>query len=198
MSDSQRRIAYVRHSETEGVLRIGVGYLSEVVSHTVSAYAYPEAADLAVGDILDEEAYALLLRAEEEYRARRRALSILALSDNNEKTLKMKLVAKGTSRDIAEDVCRRMVELGYIDEHRQLCRIISAEANGKMYGPKKIHARLMAKGYSSADIRLVMAELTESGEVDFERLAGELIAKNYPDGANYEEKMKLLYKYGYK
>lgn len=188
----------MRHSETEGVLRIGVGYLSEVVSHTVSAYAYPEAADLAVGDILDEEAYALLLRAEEEYRARRRALSILALSDNNEKTLKMKLVAKGTSRDIAEDVCRRMVELGYIDEHRQLCRIISAEANGKMYGPKKIHARLMAKGYSSADIRLVMAELTESGEVDFERLAGELIAKNYPDGANYEEKMKLLYKYGYK
>ena len=198
MSDNQRQIAYVRHSETEGVLKIGIRDLSEVVSHTVSAYAYPEAAEFAVGDILDEEAYALLLHAEEEYRARRRALSILALSDNNEKTLKMKLVAKGTSREVAEDVCRRMVELGYIDERRQLRRIISAEANGKLYGPKKICARLMAKGYSSSDIRLVMSELAECGDVDFERLAGELIARNYPNGANYDEKMKLLYKHGYK
>ena len=91
-----------------------------------------------------------------------------------------------------------MVSLGYIDEARQLERIILSEANARLYGYSKIKARLMAKGYSSDDINRVTKKLVSLGEIDFKENAKKLLQKHFPDGATTEEKKKLLYKNGYK
>jgi SOS response regulatory protein OraA/RecX len=90
-----------------------------------------------------------------------------------------------------------MVRRGYIDEQSQLERLITVEANGKLRGPLRIIPALVNKGYSSSDVRLVMHNLMESGEVDFKKNAKCLLDKKLPE-ADPEEKKKFLYKNGYK
>ena len=109
----------------------------------------------------------------------------------------MKLQKAGFGRELCDRVVSEMVSLGYIDEKRQLERLITVEANGKLRGPLRIIPALGNKGYSSSDIRAVMHELTESGEVDFRRNAKILLDKKLPV-ADPEEKKKFLYKNGYK
>ena len=107
------------------------------------------------------------------------------------------LARAGFGRDVCERVVRDMLDHGYIDEKRQLERIILVEANTKLRGPMKIIPALAAKGYSTADIREVMSALVESGELDFKKNAKTLLDKKLPD-ADGEEKKKFLYKNGYK
>ena len=61
----------------------------------------------------------------------------------------------------------------------------------------KIIPGLVAKGYSSSDVRGVMTSLVESGEIDFKANAKALLNKKLPD-AEGEERKKFLYKHGYK
>jgi SOS response regulatory protein OraA/RecX len=91
-----------------------------------------------------------------------------------------------------------MIERGYVDERRQLERIILDEANRKLRGPLKIIPYLVSKGYSSSEIREVISELVESGEIDFKSNARELLMKKMPDGADEDEVRKILYKNGFK
>ena len=90
-----------------------------------------------------------------------------------------------------------MLSQGYMDEARQIRRLVINEANNSLCGPRKILAKLMAKGYSGSAINSVMDELLASGEIDFSRSAEKLIAKKLTRGAADEEKKKLLYKNGY-
>ena len=139
-----------------------------------------------------------ILRYDEYYRAKRKALSLLAFSDKNEKELTRKLVSFGFSLEVSKGCAEEMVRCGYIDESRQLQRIILLEANVKLFGYSKIRARLVAKGYSPEDIRRVTGELVSSGEIDFNCNAKRLVEKKLSEGASVDEKKKLLYKNGYK
>ena len=116
----------------------------------------------------------------------------------NKKNLATKLYRAGFGRDTVSAVTAEMEGLGYIDERRQLERIILNEANLKLRGPRKIIPTLAAKGYSTSDISSVMSALVDSGEIDFSRNARILAEKKLPDDADSEEKKKLLYKNGYK
>ena len=140
----------------------------------------------------------LIRQYDEEYRAKKKALSLLSYSDKNESGLKRRLAQLGFSRDVAERTAEEMVNLGYIDEGRQLERIILNEANVKLRGPMKILPTLIGKGYSSADVKRVMTELTERGEIDFKKNAKRLLEKRLPDCDDGEEIKKLLYRNGYK
>ena len=91
-----------------------------------------------------------------------------------------------------------MIERGYVDERRQLERIILDEANRKLRGPLKIIPQLVSKGYSSSEVREVLSGLVESGEIDFKSNARELLMKKMLDGADEEEVKKILYKNGFK
>ena len=110
-----------------------------------------------------------------------------------------KLCRAGFRRDIAETVLQEMVECGYINERRQLERLILDEANRKLRGPLRIIPALATKGYATSDIREVMAGLVDSGEIDFDLNARRLLDKKLPsDGFDSEEAKKILYKNGYK
>jgi SOS response regulatory protein OraA/RecX len=135
--------------------------------------------------------------ADELIKAEKKALSLLSYADNNRRTLKQKLLRAGFGYEICDTVCEKMLSLGYIDENRQLERLILVEANTKLRGPERIIPALVAKGYSMSDIKAVMRELVKSGEIDFNKNARALISKKLPD-ADIEEKRKFLYKNGYK
>ncbi len=194
-----KRIIYLRASKTEGLFLAGVadtdgGEDERLVLNTIR---FPCLIDIRVGDTLDDELLMLARYSDEEYRARKKALSLLAYSDKNERTLVRKLVEHGISREMAEDVTREMTSRGYINESRQLERLILTDA-ARLYGPLKLLARLVNKGYSVSDIKRVMSELVESGELDFDGYATRLVLKKYPDGCSEEERRALLYKHGYK
>ena len=149
------------------------------------------------GASIDEDAFYAITLGDEYYRAKRSALSILSYGDNNEKTLHTKLRTRGISDEVATDVVHEMVSLGYIDEHRQLERLITEEANRKLRGPRKILPHLTSKGYRSSDIKFVLSSLCDSGEIDFEENKERLLDKHLGDSRDTEAVKKLLYKHGY-
>lgn len=189
-------ITYVK--QTKNGLLLGIETEGECSSYTVSRALYESLGSPSRGDFIDGAALDEIKYRDECYRAEKKALSLLSLADNNKRTLARKLTATGISRDIADEVTEKMVSLGYIRERDQLERLILAEANVMLRGPLKIMPRLAAKGYSPSDIRLVIRELSESGELDFARNAERLVEKRLGESPSDEEKKKLLYKSGYK
>lgn len=180
------------------------GYVSITVSepegnkkYTVRVSVYEQLGMPCRGRELDCEAMDLLSRADEYYRAKRAALSILSYGDNNERTLHTKLRARSISDEVASEVVREMVSLGYIDESRQLRRLICEDANRKLLGPRKIIPRLIAKGYSLSDVKTEFISLTDSGKIDIDKNKEILLEKYLGDERDAEQMKKLLYKYGY-
>lgn len=186
----------IREIGDKGLLSLAIGG-EESANYTVNSKVYLEIGSPSVGEVLDDGQICLIREYDEYYRAKKKALAILAYADNNRRSLTVKLAKAGFSRELCDRVVSEMVSLGYIDEKRQLERLITVEANGKLRGPLRIIPALANKGYSSSDIRAVMHELTESGEVDFRKNAKRLLEKKLPV-ADPEERKKFLYKNGYK
>lgn len=189
------KVIYIRDSKSRGYLRIGLSDGEEKLEYTVSEKEYAELGSLLVGDeVGDSEA---LSECDMRYRARLYALRILSFGDNSELTLKRKLIAKSVSPRIAAEISREMVSLGYVNEKRQLERLIEAEANTKLFGRAKIIPRLIAKGFPKDKIESVIRHLISHGIVDFEKNKRILIEKKLGADADSEEIKKLLYKFGH-
>ena len=180
------------------------GYFAITVSdqggnkvYTVRETVYMDVGAPCRGEELSYEVLDILIHADEYYRAKRAALSILSYGDNNERTLHTKLRARSISDETATEVVSEMVSLGYINESRQLERIITDEANRRLQGPKKIIPKLLSKGYSISNIRHALESLVDSGEVDFEKNRELLLDRLLGSERDSEQVKKLLFKYGY-
>lgn len=192
------KVIFVRPSRSRGYITVGVsGREGEKKSLTVSEADYADIGAPMTGDELSFADYTCAASSDERYRARIAALRILSYADNNERTLLRKLTAHGISRTVAEQTAREMAGHGYIDEHRQLLRLVEREANTALSGPRKIRAKLASKGYRTEDIDAATDELVNEGTVDFDRSAELLKAKKLTRGATEEEIKQLLYKNGY-
>ena len=99
----------------------------------------------------------------------------------------------GISRRCAEAVVLEMQGLGYVNEERQILRLIISEANERLHGPKKILSRLLSKGYSPEKIKAAIRRLEIEGQISFERNKKNLLATV----TDADEARKLLYKKGY-
>ncbi len=191
-------LKYIREIKDSRLLLLGLAEEGESARYTVNYATYEDIGSPRVGDSVDSVQLSAIKHNDEYIRAKKKALSLLAYADNNKKNLSTKLLRQGFGRECVMLVIEEMESLGYIDERRQLERIIISEANLKLRGPRKIIPTLVSKGYSSADVSAVMHALVDSGEIDFSDNARQLIAKKLPDGADSEEKKKLLYKNGFK
>ena len=181
----------------QGYVCITVSGDGENRRYTVRSSVYAELGMPHKGDVIDDDALYALTLADEYYRAKRAALSILSFGDNNEKTLHTKLRTRGISNEVATDVVHEMVSLGYVDELRQLERLITEAANRKLLGPGKIVPRLMSKGYRLSDIKSTLSALCQSGEIDLHENKERMLDKHLGDSRDVEQVKKLLYKYGY-
>ena len=191
------KVVFIRAARSKGYIRVGISDGEEKCDLTVSEADYRDAGSPLSGDTLDPDTISLLKNSDMRYRAGLHALRILSFADNNEKNLYRKLISRGIRADIAEEVSHDMVSRGYIDEKRQLSIIITEEVNRKLTGPHKLRAKLIAKGYSAADINSEISRLLRSGEIDFERSSALLIEKKLPSDHTEEEVKKILYKNGY-
>ncbi len=191
-------LRFVRDAKDSRLLLLGIVEKGESANYTVNLSAYSEIGAPSVGEELDDDQMSVIRHIDELLRAKKKALNILAYADNNKKNLVIKLRRAGFGREIADEVCREMVELGYINESDQLRRLITDEANRKLRGPMRILPALATKGYSTAQIKETMSDLVRMGEIDFHKNAAVLLSKKLHDGANEEEKKTILYKNGYK
>ncbi len=142
---------------------------------------------------LSEEDFRAAENGDEYNRAKKKALNILSFGDNSERGLSLKLSRAGFSRHTRELVVSEMKSLGYIDEERQLMRIIENEASAKLRGPKKIFSSLVGKGYAPEKIKATMRRLEIEKIIDFEETKKKLTS----NVADTEERRKILYKNGF-
>ena len=185
-------------SKTEHGEFVMITLVGEKKALTLSDKAYRMLGEPCVGCELSDEEYSEALLADERYRALKKALNILSFGDNSQRKLYEKLRRSGfsaeTSRSTVEDMC----ELGYLNEQKQIERIVSTLANNSLYGPKRITAKLIGCGYSSSDVRRAISELSHLGEIDFDSSLERLVDKHLGDSYDGEALIKLKYKYGYK
>ena len=189
------KVIYIRDSRSRGYLRIGISDGSEKSEYTVSESEYRDLSSPLIGDEISDLSFLKL--CDMRYRGKLYALRILSFGDNNEQTLRKKLISRSISADVAREICEQMVGLGYINEDRQLEKLIENEANVRLFGKKKILLRLLSKGYQRAQIEAAIERAVMSGAVDFEASRKKLIDKKFPSGASPEEIKALLYKSGY-
>ncbi len=166
------------------------------VKYTVSEGTYRKVGCPLSDEIIDGDSLDMLAGEDEERRALMKALSILAYTDNNKRRLYTKLINRGFSKKVANATVLECVRLGYIDEERQLERLI-LKYSEELWGPKKIMAKLVAKSYSASEISKMIKALEDCGKIDFKKSRAILLEAKLPEGASYEETRKLLYKYGY-
>lgn len=191
-----KKLIYVRLSADKKRVVLGVGDGDEVNRYSVSPGLFEEL-EISRGDELSEAVFFEINEADTRYRATKKALSLLSISDVSERSLVLKLRRAGYPRELSESVASEMVGRGYIDEKRQLSRLVLREANEKLRGRGRIVPALIAKGYSSRAVCEVLDELVEIGEISFSDNARRLCEKLLPGDCSADELKKLLYKYGY-
>ena len=136
-----------------------------------------------------------LTREDELLRAYKKAVGWLADSDKSRLELKRKLFNLGFSKEVVEVALDKCEQYGYLDEERQLERLVEREANRKLRGRYYIRRKLAAKGYRISAIDRVTDVLVDKGEIDFKANFERLAEKR---GALEEtEVMSLKYRYGY-
>ena len=185
----------IKEARVKGYLSIGVKDDSSVRYFTVSKIKYSSIGSPVRGSTVDSETLDTLTVLDEEFRAMKKALSLLSYADNSERTLRLKLARAGFSRDAVDRAVGECLSLGYIDEERQLRRLIPTLAD-KPCGPRLVKYTLYKKGYSPDKISEVMRMLIEEGEIDFE-IAKERIIEKYAPSTD-EERHALLIKYGFR
>lgn len=189
------KIVYIKE-KAKNLLLLGISEEGESARYTVNLPLYEELGMPSVGHIITEGEMEIIRTADEEYRARKKALDLLALADNNRKNLKAKLLRAGFKKEICAMVVDEMAERGYVDERGQIKRLVLREF-AKKRGVRRITASLCAKGYSMSDINSSIRELCETEELDFSALRQQIISSMKDEGHTAEEIKKYLYKQGF-
>lgn len=187
-------VRYIKPQKSGRVI-IGVDTDGEISHYSISSADYATAA-FVTGGILSDGELTLLVTLDEEYRAIKKALSLLSYSDKNRKAIYMRLVRLGFSREAAKKAVEYCLQNGFINEENQLERLVSNEANINLRGPYYIKNKLASKGYSRTDIEAAIDMLVNSGEVDFVIIFDTLCEKK--GATTPEERKALAYKYGFR
>jgi SOS response regulatory protein OraA/RecX len=190
-------LLYVKQIKDSNLLRLGISEGEETLNYTVKATVYSEIGRPIRRDKLENWQMELILECDESYRAEKKALSILAYSDNSVSALVRKLRERGFSKDASVEVAKEMVRLGYIREGDQIERMVSELANKSLYGRRKILSHLVSRGYQPALINKVISEMESSGDVDFSENQNKLLEDAGICDRYSEEAKRLLYKKGY-
>ena len=190
------RVLFVKPVPNKKKVQIGILDEENECTYTISEATYKTMTALCVGADITVSDLGTLRFEDEYYRALKKAMGYLSLSDKSKYELKMKLIRAGFSADAADVALERLTELGYLDEARQLERAVEREANYSLRGRYYIKRKLSSKGYPISAVGRAIDKLTESGEIDFEANFERLAEKK--GVTSYEERVALEYKFGYR
>lgn len=115
--------------------------------------------NMGLGDVLDDEALERLTTAAKLIPAREKAYRYLEYGDLSRAKMMEKLTAAEIEPQIAELVCDRLEEQGFLDDTRLAERMAERFANGKHWGPKRILPEMLRRGIPMDLARAAIEEL---------------------------------------
>lgn len=188
-------IVFVKPNPARKRVQIGIEDGGETVVLKVRESTYSSLGAPTRGCVISESTLDAMRTDDELVRAYARAVGWLADADRSRYELKKKLLQLGIRHEIADTVLDKCEQYGYLDEERQLLRLVEREANRKLRGRYYIRRKLASKGYRTSAIDRVTALLVERGEIDFGANFERLAEKR---GVSDEtERASLKYRYGY-
>jgi regulatory protein len=124
-------------------------------------------AGLRVGGLLTAETQERLVREDEPYRARSRALRLLALRDRSRREVERRLVAWGFDQEVVANTTAWLDGLGYLDDDRFATRYVT-EKRKAGWGDRRLRGELLQKGVE----RALVAEALSAEGSDSEAAGG--------------------------
>ncbi len=100
------------------------------------------------------------MSSDEKSRARETALRLLGMCDRSKRELKERLLRKGHSAEIADNVTAEMEAVGYIDDRRYAGRFASDAVNRRNAGHQMIVSALRKKGVAKDIIDDVLCKVS--------------------------------------
>jgi regulatory protein len=114
-----------------------------------------EGAGLRPGLVLGEKERERLIREDQPYRARSRALHMLSTRDRSTREVETRLNDNGFEPDVIADTTSWLQDLGYLDDERFAERYATEKLRAG-WGPRRISAELARKGIDRETVKLVL------------------------------------------
>ena len=136
---------------------------------------------LRVGQQVDAERLAEVLRAEEIRRAREAALTLLDYRARTEKELERRLLQKGYSEDVVADVIKQLENVDLIDDERFAESWVASRVATRPMGRTRMTWELRRKGIAPETVEEALEMVDEEKEFEMalelagKKLGGESI-----------------------
>ena len=129
---------------------------------------------LRVGQEIDAQKLAEMIRAEEFRSAREAAFAMLDYRPRTKKEISDGLKRKGYSDEIIVSVMARLLELGFIDDEKFAEQWVSSRISSRPTGRIRMAWELRSRGVSQETVEKALSEVDEEDEL---RMAREIAAK---------------------
>ncbi len=164
--DTGTRVIEIRYQgETGSVLKVSLDDETVLIMD-----ADHPAADAAIacrnsGLPVDPSVSESLRQADELYRCRRKALDLLARSEQCRRGLEAKLARKGWSRPAISTALDRLESAGFLDDRRFAEAWVRSRLTGRPEGQSKLIGSLMSRGVAGGTARAAVESVfSEMGE----------------------------------
>lgn len=151
----------------------------------------------AVGSVLDDTAWEMLLEYSQTYRAKEKALYYLSLRDYGSGELRSKLRQAGIEKNLADTTVARLCESGLIDDARYAAALARDMSERKLYPKRRIAMVLREKGFAAEIVEQAVKKL----DSEESQLALELLYKKRYNGKSNvkarEKALAMLARYGF-
>jgi regulatory protein len=126
-----------------------------------------EQAGLRAGLVLGEKERERLVREDQPYRARSRALHLLSARDRSTHEVEARLKDNGFEQDVIADTTSWLQDLGYLDDERFAERYV-AEKLRAGWGPRRVSAELARKGIDREAVKLALGSEGDKAQAGIE------------------------------
>ncbi|MGI6030410.1 MAG: regulatory protein RecX [Eubacteriales bacterium] len=154
---------------------------------------------LKAGMEISSELLEELSQRDEAKRAQSTALELLSRRSHGREELRRKLTAKGYDGEIAEQVCTRLAEGGYLDDEAH-AQLLWEHLRQKGWGAGRIRQEMRSQGLEAQVVEQVLQQQDE--QEDAEKIR-QLIERKLRFGRSSDAKLKkricdMLARYGYR
>lgn len=148
--------------------------------------------NLFKGTELDEDFYREVLVAEEKHKAYLGALRYLGIRPRTNSQLHAYLVEKGFSVQVADEICQRCQELGYIDDEAFAKQWVDERLRLKPRSSYMLRMELAQRGVDRGIVDDAVRGVSRDAELDAARALIEKKARRIEGAPSPDEERKLL------
>ncbi len=199
MKTSEKLPGTLLYVKSMGEHAVGLVIAGEAGGHTtyfISRKEYEALGAPCVNSVLSSVLLEELKKLATLRRAHLAAIRILEYGDNNRRTLMQKLMKRGFSHGVAEEITLRMIDMGYVNEEKFARRQVALCAK-KGWSRKHTFSHLISHGFPSSLARQAIEVAEAAGEADFDENRRRYIQKKKEAGLSGTALQNALWRAGF-